>query len=233
MLRTMCGRPAVKSQDLFTKIMKIPMYELMYFIPESVEKYNMCTSIIEYRDDREPFLQYLVRECVVLKERELFFYKKHLHKCLESLHSNNIFFYFQIDDLYIHKKSTMPLLHNFDKSCIMDFSCIEDRETVKKLLAKPIKNKYIPFTLFFLHFIAFSLLSDEKKECSIYELYDTNVGVFYGWNKDELLDVEAIVNRGKTYEGMFDYYLEHKEMWFQWDYIMLNRGFEKTYGKLT
>ena len=127
----------------------------------------------------------------------------------------------------------MPLLHNFDKSCIMDFSCIEDREAVKKLLAKPIKNKYIPFTLFFLHFIAFSLLSDEKKECSIYELYDTNVGVFDGWNQDELLDVESIVNQGKTYEGMFDYYLEHKEMWFQWDYIMLNRGFEKTYGKLT
>mgnify|MGYP006448001145 FL=1 len=79
MLRTMCGRPAVKAQDLFTKIMNIPMYELMYFIPESVEKYNMYTSIIEYSKNSEPFLQFLVRECVVLKDRELFFYKKHLN----------------------------------------------------------------------------------------------------------------------------------------------------------
>jgi hypothetical protein len=71
------------------------------------------------------------------------------------------------------------------------------------------------------------------KESSIYELYDTNVEVFYGWNRDELLEVEEIVNQGKNYEGMFEYYLANKEMWFQWDYTMLDRGFEKTYGKLT
>jgi hypothetical protein len=233
MFRNLCGKPVVKAHDLFIKIMTIPMYELMYFIPESIEKYNLNTCIVEYNKNSEPFLQFLVRECVVLKERELFFYKKHLHTCLESLHSNNIFFYFHIDDLYIHKKSAMPLLHNFDKSCIMDFSCIEDREALKKQLAKPIKNKYIPFSLFFLHFIAFSLTSDVMKESSIYELYDTNVEVFYGWNRDELLEVEEIVNHGKNYEGMFEYYLANKEMWFQWDYTMLNRGFEKTYGKLT
>jgi len=209
------------------------MYDLMYFIPESVEKYNLNTSIMEYNNDSEPFLQFLKRECVVIKDRELFFYKKHILTCLENLHANNIFFYFHIDDLYIHRKSAMPLLHNFDKACFMDFNCVEDRETLKTMLSKPIKNKYIPFSLFFLHFIAFSLTSGAKNKCSIYELYDSNVDIFYQWNRGELIEVEKIVNQGKDYEGMFDYYLAHKELWFQWDYIMLNRGFEKTYGKLT
>ena len=73
MFRNLCGKPVVKAHDLFKKIMTIPMYELMYFIPESIEKYNLNTSIVEYSKNSYPFLQYLVKECVVLKERELFF----------------------------------------------------------------------------------------------------------------------------------------------------------------
>jgi hypothetical protein len=107
---------------------------------------------------------------------------------------------------------------------------MKNHQHIKRIFSKPIKNKYVPFSMFFFHFVAFSLCSENKgdsKAVSIYELYDNNVSIFYEWNREELKEVENIVKEGKDYEGIFNYYIEHKELWFQWDFILLEKGFMK------
>lgn len=213
-------------------IKKIPHYDLMFFIPEHITTYNREKNIglLTYDNKYDSLLKFINSGKLIIKERELFFYKKHLCMCLEELHKYNIFYYFHIDDLYIHSESKMPLMYNFEKSCFVDFNNSEKRENIMKMFAKPIKNKYIPFSLFFFHFIAFSLINnreDRMKEISIYELYDNNVSIFYGWNQDELKEVEHIVLEGKNYEGIFDYYLGNSALWFHWDYVILERSFMK------
>ena len=218
--------------NIFKIVKKFPLYDLMFFIPDSISNYKSTTSayIMEYKHNYELFLVFLSKDEMVMREREMFFYKKHIQMCLDNLHNNNIFFYFHIDDMHVHSVSKMPLLHNFDNACLLDFDSNGSRERVKKMMAKPIKNKYIPFSLFFFHFISFSLCSKKSsapKEVSIYELYDNNESIFYGWTRDELKEVELIVFKGKNYEGIFDYYMDNKEIWFQWDNILLERGFMK------
>ena len=230
MQRAVVGNVMDDLFEIFKTINKIPMYELMFFIPSSIQTYNNDMGILKYKTSCESLLEFISKGNLVIKERELFFYKKHLSMCLEELHKNNIFYYFHIDDLYIHNESKMPLMHNFDKSCFVDFSCEEKKLRILEKFSKPIKNKYIPFSLFFFHFIAFSLTKANgavPKEVSIYELYDNNVGIFYGWNQDELKEVENIVREGKDYKGIFEYYLKNTALWFHWDYVLLERCFMK------
>jgi hypothetical protein len=226
--------------SIFKKIKTIPMNDLMFFIPHTISQGDSShgdsshgdssTCIMNYKEEYESFLSFLNKKEMIMRERELLFYKKHLQLCLEQLHSQDIFFYFHIDNLYIHGKSKMPLLNKFDNSCILDTDSMKNHQHIKRLFSKPIKNKYVPFSMFFFHFVAFSLCSENKgdsKAVSIYELYDNNVSIFYEWNREELKEVENIVKEGKDYEGIFNYYIEHKELWFQWDFILLEKGFMK------
>lgn len=216
--------------EIYKTIKKIPMYELMFCIPNTIQTYNKDLGILKYKTTCESLLDFINKGNLVIKERELFFYKKHISMSLEELHKHNIFYYFHIDNLYIHDESKMPVMHHFDNSCFVAFDNEERKRHILEKFAKPIKNKYIPFSLFFFHFIAFSLTKANgsvPKEVSIYELYDNNVGIFYGWSQDELKEVENIVREGKNYEGIFEYYLKNSALWFHWDYVLLERCFMK------
>ena len=125
----------------------------------------------------------------------------------------------------------MPLLQNFSRACVLNEVHNKDfqRDIIKKF-AKPIQNKCIPFSLFFFHFICFSLHNEngnKLKEVSIYELYDNNVEIFFGWDQDELKEVEIIVRKGGSYEGIYNFYINNKDIWFQWDHVLLERSFTK------
>ena len=232
MQRAMMGRLINDLIELCNIVKKIPMHELMFFIPEKISTYNEENglALLSYKTTNESLTNFIKSGNMVVKEREMYFYKKHIIMSLEELHNHNIFYYFHIDDLYIHNESKMPILSNFETSCILDFNNEEKRKNILEIFSKPIKNKYVPFSLFFFHFIAFSLTKDrsaKKKEVSIYELYDNNESIFYCWNQDELKEVENIVREGKDYEGIFNYYLENSALWFHWDYVMLERCFMK------
>jgi hypothetical protein len=163
-----------------------------------------------------------------MEKHDALFYKKNLDIALNMLHERDIFFYFNHNELYIHKETNMPVLQNFTNSVIMNFSNEERKQKIIAYFAKPIVNKSIPFSLFFFHFVCFSLNKKVVgREVSIYELYDNNEHVFTCWNKEELSDVEHIVKCGGSYEGIFDYYLSNKAIWFKWDKLLLETFFSK------
>lgn len=216
-------------KNIYKRVSKIPFFDLLYSLPMSVEDHG-DVSVLMYDTEFETFRDYfqMNRGDNNTTMRDFQFYKKHLSVALEKLHSQNIFAYFNINHLNMHSESAMPLLCRFEKSIIMDFEKKECRDEMIELFAKPIGNKYIPFSLFIFHFIAFSLHKQnrfgEEKEVSIYQLYDSNESEFIGWNQKDLDEVERIVVNGKNYDGIFDCFLQDKGIWFQWDNIIMERS---------
>lgn len=210
---------------------RINFFNYMYYLPESIEEHNTQLSLLNYGNKYKMFKYYLIEKKDKIELRDVSFFKRHLEIALSHLHKKNIFFYLHFNELCYHKDTSMPLMQNFSRACLLNDVCDKDFQlNIIKKFAKPIQDKCVPFSLFFFHFICFSLHKEDSvalKEVSIYQLYDSNVELFYGWDQDELKEVEKIVRKGGSYEGIFSFYINNKDIWFQWDYVLLERSFRK------
>lgn len=219
-----------EQNKIFEIVCNIEFFYLLYYLPNEIEKHNSNVSLLKYNNRNILFNEYLIKNIDSIELRDVVFFKKHIEIALKELHKANIFFYFNFNDLYLHRNSNMPILQNFNNSLLLNFEH-ENIEIILQRFSLPINNKCIPFSLFFFHFICFTLNNNSSnkslKEVSIYELYDNNEKTFFGWNQDELKEVETIVKKGKTYEGMLNFYLQNKDIWYNWDMVILERSFCK------
>lgn len=153
-------------------------------------------------------------------ERDYFFYKKYLQLCLNTIHNDSIFFYYNNSKIKIDANN-IPFFFSFDESLIIDSNI----ETIIDFFGKKtIKNKYIPFSLFYFHFLCFSLRNENSfqkyNEEYIKQLFENNKTNFSSWEESEIQEVERIYKKKPNIISIWEEIIQDN-IWKQWDLYIL------------
>lgn len=154
-------------------------------------------------------------------KRDLYLNKKYLEICLKNLHKNKIFFYYNNSKIKCNNSSLY--LYDF-------FNCLiiqnENIEIIKNYFGKKsINNNNISFMLFYIHYLCFSLMSENTfhnfDKTNVENLFQNNKVYFQLWEKKEIYEIERYFKNTRNFEEIWNI-IYSEELWKCWDIYILN-----------
>ena len=214
---------AIKKTPFFISILKkihtIKEYKYLYFIPNSIEETENSDIIVLNYDKR------LENFTMDSDYRYIFFTKNRLRLAITRLQEQSLFLNLDLQMIKKDETTEMPLLTHFQHSSCMDQN-IDQIIFLFATLLKP--NKNISFSHFFFFFICHSLYVEKieslEESFVIEELFKTYKQGFSFWNKDEIREVERLVEKERKIKTIIIRFIE-QEIWKNWCFYIIDHAF--------
>jgi hypothetical protein len=214
---------AIKKTPFFISILKkihtIKEYKYLYFIPDSIEETeNLDIFVLNYDRRLENFT-------MDSDYRYIFFTKNRLRLAITRLQEQSLFLNLDLPMIKKDKTTKMPLLTHF-QHCISINENIDQIISLFATLLKP--NKNISFSHFFFFFICHSLYVEKieslEESFLIKELYECYKQGFSFWNKDEIKELERLVEKERKIKTIIISFIK-QEIWKNWCFYIIDHAF--------
>jgi hypothetical protein len=214
---------AIKNTPFFISILEkihtIKDHKYLYFIPESIEETQNGDIIVLNYDKR------LKNFTMDSDYRYIFFTKNRLRLAITRLQEQSLFLNLDLQMIKKDETTEMPLLTHF-QHCIFINGNIDQIIFLFATLLKP--NKNISFSHFFFFFICHSLYVEKierfKESFLIRELFESYKHGFSFWNKDEIREVERLIEKERKIKTIIVSFIE-QEIWKNWCFYIIDHAF--------